>query len=179
MLFDFGDVLAEEGFRAGLYSIAKESGLEPQALYTAGVEAVFASGYVLGKGLEAEFWIRLRTNFGLEQDDEALTRIIHAHFVLRKDMIELVRGLRSRGVVCAIVSDQTDWLERLDARDHFFREFDRVYCSYRLGKSKRDASLFDDVVAYLGMPPEEVVFVDDDTGNIMRAESRGLKGHLL
>lgn len=50
-----------------------------------------------------------------------------------------------------------------------------MYCSYRLGKSKREASLFDEVVADLGVRPAEVLFLDDDPGNVERACGRGLK----
>jgi putative hydrolase of the HAD superfamily len=77
----------------------------------------------------------------LNEEDAALTDIILDRFTLRPEMIDLVRDLRGRGLTCAILSDQTDWLDRLDQHDDFYREFDRVYCSYRLGKSKREAIL--------------------------------------
>ena len=46
-------------------------------------------------------------------------------------------GLRRGGFLTAILSDQTDWLDRLEARHHFFGHFDRVFNSYHLGKGKR------------------------------------------
>ena len=94
-------------------------------------------------------------------------------------MIELVRGLRRSGLLVGILSDQTDWLDLLDAEQHFYREFDRVFNSYWLGKGKRDPSLFDDVVAMLGLKPEQVIFIDDNAGNVERARSRGLHGLLF
>lgn len=176
VLFDFGGVIAEEGFRDGLHAIARANGHDPQALHRAGIDAIYACGYVTGEGSEADFWRLLRERFPLRGGDDDLTRVILEHFVVRPEMIALVRELRRRGLACAILSDQTDWLERLDRRDGFEREFDRVYCSYRLGKSKRDASLFDDAVADLGVHADEAVFLDDDPGNVERARSRGLHG---
>lgn len=176
VLFDFGGVIAEEGFRDGLYAIARANGHDPARLHRAGIDAIYACGYVTGQGSEAEFWRILRQGFSLRDDDATLSNIILEHFIVRPEMIALVRALRRRGLVCAILSDQTDWLERLDRRDGFEREFDRVYCSYRLGKSKRDASLFDDAIADLGVRPDEAVFLDDDPGNVERARSRGLHG---
>lgn len=175
VLFDFGGVLAEEGFRAGLHAIARLNGLDPEALHRHGIDTVYASGYVTGKAREADFWRLMRNRFHFGEDDAALTEIILARFTLRPEMIELVRDLRSRGLACAILSDQTDWLDRLDRRDDFYREFDRVYCSYRLGKSKREPSLFDEVVADLALRPGEALFLDDDPGNVERARSRGLR----
>ena len=75
-----------------------------------------------------------------------------------------------------ILSDQTVWLDQLDQRDRFYREFDQLFISYRLGKGKRDASLFDDVAADLDLSPSRIVFIDDNQGNVKRACSRGMNG---
>jgi putative hydrolase of the HAD superfamily len=82
-------------------------------------------------------------------------------------MLDLVRRLRARRYITGILSDQTDWLDQLDARYHFPELFDHVFTSFRLGKGKRDPSLFD-----------SVLFIDDDRGNVARACSRGLRSHL-
>jgi len=67
----------------------------------------------------------------------------------------------------------------LEEQQHFLKEFDHVFVSYRLGKGKRDASLFDDRVQSLGLAPGQVIFIDDAPGNIERADSRGVKGLLF
>lgn len=179
ILFDFGGVLAEEGFREGLYAIARRAGLDPIALHRLGLEAVYDSGYVVGQGSEADFWGRLRRRSGVRGDDAELAGGILRRFVPRPWMINLVRELRRQGFTIALLSDQTDWLDRLDARDHFYGEFDRRYISYYLGKSKRDASLFDDVARDLGVEPRQALFVDDDAGNVERARSRGMRAILF
>ena len=60
VLFDFGGVVAEEGFREGLQAIAEEQGLDPSRLAREGMDAVYDSGFVLGTGSAAEFWKLLR-----------------------------------------------------------------------------------------------------------------------
>jgi putative hydrolase of the HAD superfamily len=94
-------------------------------------------------------------------------------------MLALVRRLRAAGVITAILSDQTDWLDRLDARTPFFRDFDRVFNSFHLGKGKRDPSLFDDAARELGVAAATAAFVDDDPGNVSRAAGRGLHALLF
>jgi len=149
VLFDFGGVLAEEGFSDGLEAMAVEQGLGGRDMSAAGAQAVYDSGFVLGTGTEADFWSLLRSRTGLHGEDAVLTARILDGFVLRPWMLELVERLRAQGYVTGILSDQTDWLDRLNRRYHFYRLFDRVYNSYYLGKGKRDASLFTDVLAYL------------------------------
>jgi len=176
VLFDYGGVLAEEGFREGLFTIARQQGLEPDAFYQAAQEGVYDTGFVSGTGTEADFWRYMRERFSLQGDDASLSTEILQRFVLRPRMVALVRALRRRGFLVGILSDQTVWLDQLDQSDRFYREFDRLYISYRLGKGKRDASLFDDVAADLGLSPDKLVFIDDNQGNMKRACSRGMNG---
>jgi len=179
ILFDFGGVLAEEGFREGLSDLACQQGLDSQAVHEAAYDAIYSSGYVLGWGTEDEFWRILRQKTGLTGEIETMHLAIAARFALRPRMFAMVRALRHQGYITAILSDQTDWLDRLDAELHFFQDFDKVYNSFHLGKGKRDASVFDDVVKDLGLAPQHAVFVDDDPGNVERARSQGLKALLF
>jgi putative hydrolase of the HAD superfamily len=174
VLFDFGGVIADDGFREGLRAIAEEQGLDPAYLAREGMDAVYDSGFVLGTGSEADFWQLLRRRTGLVGDDQALTETILTGFQLRPWMIDVVLQLHEAGYTTAILSDQTHWLDELDARTPFMHAFDYVYNSYYLGKGKRDPSLFDDIVHDLSVAPEQAIFIDDDTGNVANARQQGL-----
>ena len=175
VLFDFGGVLAEEGFSHVLESLAEQQRLQVQDMTAAGAQAVYDSGFVLGRATESEFWSLLRQRTGLRGDDAALTAKILSGFTVRPWMRELVQRLGAQGYVTGILSDQTDWLERLDSRQHFYRFFDRIYNSYCLGKGKRAPSLFGDVAADLGLPAAWILFIDDSPGNVARAAAAGMQ----
>jgi len=175
VLFDYGGVLAEEGFREGLKAIARQNGIDPPVLHRLAVEVIYESGYVTGRGTEVGFWDMMRRRSGVRGSDAELTREILQRFVLRPKIIEVARTLRRDKLVTGILSDQTNWLDILNERDHFFQEFDRVFNSYYLGKGKKDLTLFDDVIRTLGVSPPETLFVDDHPGNIERASHWGLK----
>jgi putative hydrolase of the HAD superfamily len=179
VFFDFGGVLASEGFREGLFAIARSQGLAPEEFFQIAREAVYESGYVTGTGAESGFWDLVRLRTGVRGSRAELSAACVDRFRLRPGMLELVRSLRALGVMTAILSDQTDWLERLDARAPFFREFDRVFNSFRLGKGKRDPSLFDDAVREFSVAPAAAVFIDDDPGNVSRTAERGLHALLF
>ncbi|MDT8404732.1 HAD family phosphatase [Sulfuriflexus sp.] len=174
VLLDFGGVIAEEGFQNGLHYLAETQQLDADEVMDAGREAVYDSGYVTGTGSEADFWALLRQRTGITGDDEHLTRDILDRFIIRPWVIEYVRRLHAAGFITAILSDQTDWLERLDKQFHFTDDFDQIFNSYRLGKSKRDPGLFDDVIKALGIMPGEALFIDDDASHVRRARDRGL-----
>jgi putative hydrolase of the HAD superfamily len=175
VLFDFGGVLAEEGFSQGLNALAREQQLKVHDMVAEGMNAVYDSGFVLGRGDESGFWSLLCQRTGLQGEDAELSREILDRFIIRPWMMELVAGLREDGYVTGILSDQTDWLDRLDERYHFYRLFDRIYNSYYQGKGKRDPSLFNDVADNLGLPASAILFVDDNPENVARARSAGMQ----
>ena len=172
ILFDFGGVLAEEGFFNSLQALAQEQHLDVN-LPEEGMRAVYDSGFVLGRGSESDFWTLLRQRTGLNGSDKELTRRVLDGFRLRPGMLALVQTLRQQGFLVGLLSDQTEWLDRLDAKYGLYQEFDRLYISCRLGKGKRDPSLYDDVARDLGLEPQQILFIDDNQGNIQRAASQG------
>jgi putative hydrolase of the HAD superfamily len=174
VLFDFGGVIAEEGFYNGLISLAEKQALDEHSMPVEGMKAVYDSGFVLGQGTASDFWALMRQRTGLEGEDDFLSDRIIDGFQIRHWVIELVRKLRAKGYITGILSDQTNWLYELDGYDHFFAEFDRIYNSFDLGKGKRDPTLFIDVINDLKLQPDEVLFIDDNEGNVERARSIGL-----
>lgn len=175
VLFDFGGVIADEGFRDGLAFLAEHHGKDPEGVLDQAMDAVYTSGYVTGTGSEADFWRRLGEITGLWIEPLEGENAILSRFRLRSGMLDWVHRLRQAGFLVGLLTDQTDWLERLNHRDGFLTAFDRLYNSYRLGKGKRDPTLFDDVAADLGLPPERILFVDDSPTNGERARSRGFQ----
>ena len=178
VLFDFGGVLADEGFRDGLAAIGKLSGLAEEDVVVKGHELVVKTGYVTGRAREGRWWDSLRSEAGVRGTDEALRLEIIGRFTLRPPMLDLVDELRSRGITVGILSDQTNWLDELDEHFHLYERFDYVFNSYHMGKSKNDPTHFDDVLKLLNRQAQEVLFVDDNAGHVSRAVDRCWKAIL-
>ena len=173
VLLDYGGVIAEEGFRNGLVAMAREQGLDTNALLDVARRVVYESGFVTGQGTEEAFWASMREGAGLRGSSPELTKRILDGFILRPWMIDRVRQWRAKGYITGILSDQTHWLDRLNERDHFFESFDHVFNSYYLGKGKRDPGLFYDIAERLALPPAGILFVDDIMNNVKRAMAAG------
>ncbi len=173
-VFDYGGVLAEEGFRNGLYAIAEQEGLDREFVYETARQTILSSGYLVGKALEETFWRTFRRETGISRNDSYLRNEIITRFVLRPWMLEFVSEIRKNGGNTAILSDQVNWLDELDVRDNFFQYFDRVYNSFHVNMSKNDPSIFEELVQWVNCAPGDIVFIDDHPGHIKRAASRGL-----
>ena len=177
LLIDYGGVIADEGFASGLRVIAGQNDLDQEKFFALANDIVYRSGYVTGQASEHDFWQEIRRQSGLMTDDQALTHEILCRFAPRPGMLDLVRQVRSKGVGVCLLSDQSDWLDRLDATYHFFTAFDRVFNSFHLGKTKRDISQFTDVLTLLNQPPAATLFIDDNVDHLARAAKCGLETH--
>lgn len=174
-MFDFGGVLAEEGFKEGLKAIAIENGLNPDNFFMISEVLIYQTGYVIGMSDESNFWNAVREKTGITESDKKLREEILKRFVLRPGMIRYVKEIKSAGLVTAILSDQTNWLNEINQKTPFYHLFDYVFNSFNLKKGKRDPSVFRDVCSAIGLKPDEVLFVDDNVENIKRALATGLR----
>jgi putative hydrolase of the HAD superfamily len=172
VLFDFGGVLAEEGFLKGLQAVGEKEGVDN--LFEVADRLIYETGYITGRTDEQSFWTAMKKETGIRGEDRRLREEILGRFVLRPAVIDYVKRIRASGAVTAILSDQTDWLDVIDKRTPFYKYFDHVFNSFTLHKGKRDPSLFNDVCKRLGIKPGEALFVDDKLENIRRASRSGM-----
>jgi HAD superfamily hydrolase (TIGR01509 family) len=175
VLFDFGGVIAEEGFLKGLLSIGEKNGLDPEAFAKTCSDLIHATGYAVGRVEEPVYWQAVREATGIKSDDQSLKEEILKHFVLRSWMMDLVKTLKDSGMLLGILSDQTNWLDELDSKYGLFHRFDFVLNSYYQGKSKKDPAAFDRALEAVGVEAQRVLFVDDRPENVERARERGIQ----
>jgi putative hydrolase of the HAD superfamily len=175
LVLDFGGVLADEGFREGLEVIAGMNGLDPEEFFFVARNLIYDTEYVTGKIDEHGYWEEVRLKTKVRNDDKELRREILNRFALRLPMVEEIKRTKATGVMVALLSDQTDWLDELNGRTPFYHYFDHIFNSFDMKKSKRDATLFDDVAEQLAVKPREILFVDDTSENVERAQARGWK----
>ncbi len=174
-LFDFGGVIAEEGFKDGLLSIGEANFIDPRTFYSAVVTIIADCGYLTGRADEKTFWREVRKQFTLRETDEELRGQIFSRFIIRGWMLGIVKQLRDQNIITAILSDQTDWLDLLNKNHDFFKYFDRVFNSFYLKQSKHDGGeIYDNVVDEMNISADAVLFVDDNENNVKKAAEKGL-----
>ncbi len=178
LFFDLGGVYYSEGFREGLFTIARRFGLDEEEFYRMASDLVFSSGYVCGSIQERLYWEQLSSLAGTDHSLlESRGEILNA-FKPLDGMPELVRRVRTTTQV-ALLTDQTNWLYELDERDNLFTQFDEVISSYEEGFSKRDMELFRIACERCNILPEEGIFFDDNPENVRRASEFGLTAYIF
>lgn len=179
VLFDFGGVIAREGFLDAMTRQALAQGLDPQAVIAAAVDAMYGSGYLTNTAGEHVFWDIFEALSGFRGDRAAMRAAILDGCVPRQEMLALATALAVEGVVPAILSDHTDWLDELERRHGFFMHYEYVFNSFHTGSTKRQPTSFAHALKTLGISPGEALFVDDARRNVALARELGIRAILF
>ena len=180
VLFDFGGVISDECFKQGLFSISRENNINTREFYSAACSIISDCGYLTGDADEKIFWQEMRQKFSLIGTDAYLSSQILSRFIVRGWVIEIIKQLRDQNVLTAILSDQTDSLDRLNDKYDFFKYFDRIFNSFYLKQSKHNGwKIFDTVLNEMSIPANSALFIDDNENNIKNAEKIGLNAILF
>lgn len=175
VFFDFGGVIAEEGWENGLRDIAVKHGFEPEKFFADACDVLWSTGYMYGRATEDDFWKGFAERYQFSMTDDEMRGVIFTRFAIRPDVIRLIEKIGKAGYRLAILSDQTNWLDQLNERHGFFVLFEKVYNSYHLGKGKKDITVFKEVCDDFGVEQENALFVDDNAGHIERAAKSGMQ----
>jgi len=93
-----------------------------------------------------------------------------------KDVLKVVEEYRKQGIRCYLATDQEKYrAEYLRKELGLEKEFDGEFFSYELKASKSDPGFFREILAKLGMKPEEVAYRDDDKKNVEVAKELGIE----
>jgi glucose-1-phosphatase len=91
--------------------------------------------------------------------------------------VALLRSLRGRlRLACLSNNNPVHW-SRLCAVFGIEREFDATYLSHEIGVMKPDRRAYQHVLAVEDVPPESVVFLDDNTDNVAAARAVGIDAY--
>jgi FMN phosphatase YigB (HAD superfamily) len=176
--FDLGGVYYTEGFREGLFAIARKCGIDEHAFYEMATEVIFSTGYVKGEAPERIFWSDLAAEANLDSDLFPDRTLILDAFKPFPEMVRLVSKIRDFLPV-GLLTDQCNWLYELDERDGLMSSFDTIVSSYEEGFTKKDSEIFRIACQRMDSQPEEVLFFDDKMGNITGARDFGIMAYLF
>lgn len=87
----------------------------------------------------------------------------------------VLHEVRSLGIACHLATNQQDH-RRAMMRDAwgYDEHFDEVFYSCDLGAMKPDPAYFVTILDTLGLPPQEVGFIDDSEANVVAAQRLGI-----
>lgn len=89
-----------------------------------------------------------------------------------KDVVEYAHSLKNKCKI-AILSNLMPFDKKRINDQYDLSKFDYVYLSFEVGMRKPDKEIYDYVLNDLKIEPENILFIDDDTNNILMAKECG------
>jgi putative hydrolase of the HAD superfamily len=172
LLVDYGGVLTTDLFHS-FAAFCSAEGLDPQALrgaFAGDKEAArMLVAFEKGRLDEAEFEVALAGKLGVAP--ERLIDRLFAGISADVAMVEAVATAKRAGIRCGLLSNS--WGHRYD-RTRWEELFHATVISGEVGIRKPDADIYVMAAERLGLPPQEIVFVDDIPHNLTPAEALGM-----
>lgn len=89
-----------------------------------------------------------------------------------KDVVEYAHSLKKRCKI-AILSNLISFDKKRIDDQYDLSRFDYVYLSFEIGMEKPDGRIYEYVLDDLKIKPENILFIDDDSNNILMAKKYG------
>ncbi len=166
VIFDFGGVISTFDVAIFFRRILGRTGKTVEELgkivSRSGLPRLYESGQITSR----RFYEGIAGLCGLEITEEEFVSAFVSIFTPVEPTIRLIRGL-SRSYRLGLLSNTNEWHFEHHIRGVvIFPLFDAVSLSYRVKSMKPEEGIYRDLLAKIGLPPEECVFVDDLEENV-------------
>ena len=129
------------------------------------------------KGLitENDFWEYVRQELNIKLTDEEISKALSDSYTIDQDVAEVVRKIKSLGYKTCICSNNFETrIRELNKKFNFLKDFDTHIFSYKVGATKPDRKIFEELVKQSGVNPDEIIFSDDSPEKLQGARDLGI-----
>lgn len=169
VIFDFGGVLASEGFQDYISEhVAPYKSIQSEI---SDMEDSVNRGD-LPVSIYDDFLAKMTGG-----KPEALDKELIAGYVIHIDMLRIVQKLHNAGIKVAILSNfPNEWFVKLTEKFHLNHFFDAIFVSSKLHLIKPQLEFFQVALKRLKVEPGETVFVDDRSPYVEEANKMDMHG---
>ncbi len=182
VLFDMFGVIARVQSPESMTVLERTAGGDPDRFWAAywSQRPPYDRGEVTGP----DYWQAVCAELGIPRDrrltDELTAADLASWSEIDQRTVDLLGLLADRGVVLGLLSNIPEDLAVLYEATHpWLDRFAVRGLSCRIGSAKPEPAAYEWCVRELGLPPEEVLFVDDRAENVDAACRLGLQGHVF
>ena len=171
LLFDLGGVLVD------LADPVTSIGLEmtPDEFWAMWLNSSLVSEFETGRLSVQEFTRGLGAQLGFVNAREFDAALRRWHLPMFDGAEDGLRQLTSTHAVALLSNTNEIHWQHVAAQTDVFDEFDQLFLSYETGYAKPDPAAFHDVVTHFSCQPADIIFFDDNAGNVAAAQEVGLR----
>jgi putative hydrolase of the HAD superfamily len=95
-----------------------------------------------------------------------------------QEVLDIVKIMRQKGNECYLTTDQEKYRSEYIAKNLPLTEyFDGAFYSWQLGYKKSEPEFWQAILQKLNIPPDQVIYWDDDEKNVEMARQLGIDAH--
>jgi HAD superfamily hydrolase (TIGR01509 family) len=173
--FDLGNVLVAVDHLRFCRRLAPLAGMSPEAVYAAVFQTGLEPGYDTGRLSSREFHRRLAAHFRLDLPYSRFIELWTEIFAPLEDMEEVAARLAQRYPLYLV--SNTNELHFQYIQENFaslLAHFRACILSFRVGSRKPEAGIFQALIRQAGLPPAQILFIDDKMDFVAAARTHGL-----
>jgi epoxide hydrolase-like predicted phosphatase len=129
------------------------------------------------KGLitENEFWDYARQELCITYTNEEIFKMLRDSYTVDEKVVDVVKQIKKLGYKTCICSNNFEArIKELDEKFDFLKDFDVQIFSYKVGVTKPDKRIFEELVKTSGINPNEILYSDDSPEKLVGAKELGI-----
>lgn len=130
-----------------------------------------------------DYWRRMAARLGANWPDALIQQLWIADFrgwlSVNPDVFEILAELHEGGTRLFLLSNAGFDYASYFRRAPMARFFERMFVSAELDTVKPDPRIFERVLDEIGIPGEQMIFIDNREENVAAAERLGIAGHVF
>jgi putative hydrolase of the HAD superfamily len=180
VLLDYGEVISRSQSEVDRAAILELAGTPAEAFWP----AYWSERDRLDHGRLSvrDYWLGIGRACGAEWDDARLQSLwaadLRSWVSVEPEVVGIMAALHAAGTRLAVLSN-AGFDYSLLRGSPLAALVERIFLSAELGLVKPDPAIYLAVANELGIPPEQIVFVDNKASNVAGAESVGMTGHVF
>ncbi|MGW1916303.1 HAD family hydrolase [Streptomyces sp. NPDC002076] len=182
VLFDMFGVLARVQSPESQAVIERTAGMSGEQFWDAywSLRPPYDRGDVHGPAYWKNVGERLGTPFTGRQVDDLIAADLASWSEIDQESVDFLAELAGRGLRLGLLSNIPEELAvHYEATHEWLGYFSVVGLSCRIGSAKPEPAAYEWCSRELGLPAEEILFVDDRSDNVLAAREVGMRGHVF
>jgi putative hydrolase of the HAD superfamily len=171
ILFDLGGVLVDLADPVTSIGLS----MSGEEFWSIWLSSPLVQQFETGRLSASEFVSQFGAELGFNNADEFDRALRSWHLLLFDGAEEALKSLTESNTIALLSNTNEIHWQHVESQTDVFSEFARVFLSYKTGNAKPSAAAFHDVVQHFGCDPKDIVFFDDNAGNVAAAEAEGLR----
>ena len=171
ILFDLGGVLVDLADPVASIGLS----MTREKFWSIWLSSPLVQQFEIGQLAAPEFVAQFGAQLGF-QDAEEFNRALRSwHLPLFDGAERALRSLTESSTVALLSNTNEIHWQHVASQTDVFTQFSKVFLSYETGNAKPSPAAFHEVVQHFDCHPADIIFFDDNAGNVAAAKAEGLR----